>query len=76
MPQPQIILPLKPCLQPYGEYAGQAAVAANDAVNNKIASAFFMVLLLKMGCQNLLMVVLLALVALPSSHLLACLGKP
>lgn len=31
-----------PCLQPYGEYGGQAATAANDAVNNKTASAFFM----------------------------------
>jgi hypothetical protein len=42
MPQPQIILPFMPCLQPYGEYGGQAANALTDA-NNKIdAKIFFM----------------------------------
>ena len=32
-----------PCLQPYGEYGGQAATAANDDVNNKTANSFFIV---------------------------------
>ena len=32
-----------PCLQPYGAYGGQAATAANDVVNNKTASSFFII---------------------------------
>ena len=43
-----------PCLQPYGAYGGQAAIAANDVVNNKTASSFFMVysLVVKKGYRQ------------------------
>jgi hypothetical protein len=36
-----------PCLQPYGEYGGQAAVAIPEMVNSAITNSFFMAYSLK-----------------------------